>query len=123
MADFAEFNIDGKKYAVNQSDFTMGRMRHAKQWFGAEYGEYLTLLQKFMRGDADAVAFVVWIAMKVAGENPVEPRYMDYAVGDIIMSAADEAELAQEVVEKVEEAQGENPTRETSPPSKGSKRT
>lgn len=89
----AQFKVDDKEYSLDQTDFTMSRMRQAKGWFGPEYGEYLTVLQKFMRGDTDAVALAVWIAMKKEGEHPPEPHRMDYAISDIIMPQSEDEVL------------------------------
>lgn len=121
----AQFSVDGKEYTLSQTDFTMSRMRHAKGWFGPEYGEYLTVLQKFMRGDADAVALAVWIAMKKEGEHPPEPNRMDYAIGDIIMPQSED-EVLEEAIETVKEAVVEDdaaPPTSTKNSKSGSKQT
>lgn len=107
---------DGKEYELKRSDLTMGVLRQFKQWFGTPYGKFLTFTQLLLEGDAEAWACAIWLCQRNAGEKPRDPQYMDFAIGDLMFSAAEEeAEAAKrESEDEGEEGEGD-PLPEASP--------
>ena len=75
-----------REYVLYDRDITMSALRHAKQWFGREYGTYTGFCQLLMTGDADAVAHATWILNRKNGWGGPEPRQMDYALADFIQA-------------------------------------
>ena len=78
--------IDGKQYVFDPgADLTVGGLRHFKSWYGEELGRYQRFLRAFAEGDPDAMACVVWVLKRKAGESTPEPQNMpDFGVGDFI---------------------------------------
>lgn len=117
---FAELEYEGERYTVYQSDFTARRLRQAKMWFGPDYGKYLLLHLNFRQGDADAVAFVIWVALDKEGKARKDPRNLDFAVPEIVFGPSTD-EVEDEVVSTVEEAdEAVDPPSEPSKPRKKS---
>lgn len=83
---------DGPEYELQRSDLTMGVLRQFKQWFGPQYGKFLTFTQLLLEGDAEAWACAIWLVQRNAGEKPRNPQYMDFAIGDLMFSAAEDEE-------------------------------
>lgn len=117
---FAEIEYEGERYTVYQSDFTARRLRQAKMWFGSDYGKYLLLHLNFRQGDADAVAFVIWVALDKEGKAKRDPRNLDFSVPEIVFGPSSD-EVEDEIVEQVEEAdESVDPPSEPSKPHKKS---
>lgn len=74
------------EYDLLPADLTVGRLRQMKQWFGSDYGKYLTFIQLVAQGDADACCCALWIVQTKAGEKPKEPRFMDFAISEFFFS-------------------------------------
>ena len=80
----------GHEYTLARSDIRVGVLRQFKQWFGPQYGKFLTFVQLLMEGDADAWCCALWLCQKNAGEKPKSPQFMDFSVGDVMLSGNDE---------------------------------
>lgn len=74
-----------REYSFGARDITVGRLRQMKAWYGPEYGAYLTFVQLFLQGDADAIACALWICLSKDGVNK-EPKYIDFEPYDIFQA-------------------------------------
>lgn len=72
----------GEVYELNPRDITVVALRQAKAWYGPEYGRYISFVNLFLNGDADAVAVAIWICLKKKGINR-EPQNIDFSPFDI----------------------------------------
>lgn len=120
------FDVDGTTYTYDPDAITHHQLVKIKRWF-PQLGSMAELYAGFAKGNADALASVIWAARTLAGEKEVpEPRYSeDYGIGEILstLEPIDEEmpddDALDEVAQPVEvppEAD-ENPTRaeETAP--------
>ena len=92
-ADNAYFRFkleDGRSYELQRSDITVRHLRMFKSKFGAPYGKFLTFTQLLLEGDADAWCCAMWLVQTNAGEKPKPMEVMDFPVGDVMLSAAEE---------------------------------
>lgn len=81
---------DGPEYELKRSELTMGVLRQFKAWYGPPYGKFLTFTQLLLEGDAEAWGCAIWLCQRNAGEKPRNPQNMDYAIGDLMFSVAEE---------------------------------
>jgi hypothetical protein len=109
---------DGAEYELYAREFTVGILRHFKQWYGAAYGKYLVFIQLMFEGDCDAIACALWLAKRNAGEKPKEPRLLDFSVSDFFTTqpADDEDDEVEESdVKESDPPQSEGALVETTP--------
>ena len=92
----------GQEYELKSSDIKVSFLRQAKQWFGPAYGKYLPFVQMLMEGDGDAWCCAVWLCQKNAGEKPKPPQFMDFSVGDVMLSSLDDDDQDDDVPADVE---------------------
>lgn len=107
-ADNAYFRFkleDGRAYELQRSDITVSALRQFKAKFGAQYGKFLTFTQLLLEGDADAWCCALWLVQKNNGEKPKPMEFMDFPVGDVMLSAAEDDDESED-----EEPEEENPT-------------
>jgi len=82
----------GSEYTLHRDEITVGVLRGWKQKFGPQYGKFMTFTQLLLEGDADAWCCAVHLVQKNAGENPKPPEFMDFAVGEVMLGAAEDEE-------------------------------
>lgn len=82
------FTYNGQELSFSTTrDIGINELRHIKNWYGSELGSYTGLTNLSAHGDPDALACVIWIAMRKAGLKPREPMNMpDFAVGEFMGS-------------------------------------
>ena len=121
-ADNAYFKFkleDGREYELQRSEITVSALRQFKQWFGAAYGKFLTFTQLLLEGDADAWCCALWLVQKNNGEKPKDPRFMDFPVGDVMLSAAEDdgedEESAEDEADPTEDGHQAEPTMSAEP--------
>ena len=96
------FQFQGKEYSfAPERDVGISELRHIKQWFpGSGLGTYNGLTASTAMGDPDALACVVWVAMKKAGvKNLRDPKSLpDFSVGELMGSFVSQAGFPPEPV-------------------------
>ncbi len=99
----------GDVYELHPRDITVGRLRQMKQWYGREYGSYVSFVNMFLQGDADAVACALWLVLSKRGGNVPSPQNIDFAPFEIY-KAINEANEAKLRGDDDEDDQAVNPT-------------
>lgn len=82
------FTFNGEEYDFSpETDIGISELRHIKSWY-SDLGDYQAFTTGIMLGDPDAVACLIWIAQRKAGEKRVrEPlNFPDFSVGEVMGS-------------------------------------
>jgi hypothetical protein len=83
-----KFNGEDLTFSPEQ-DIGISELRHIKAWF-PDLGDYQTFTMQASLGDPDAVACIIWIAQRKAGNKKVrEPiNFPDFSIGEVVGSFA-----------------------------------
>ena len=76
-----------RDYVLEDRDITVDALRHAKSWFGLDYGQYLSFITLLMRGDCDAMCVATWIVNRKNEWPQKDPREMDFAASAFILAS------------------------------------
>jgi hypothetical protein len=78
--------IDGVPYTFDIGEqLTCNTLKKIKGWY-PDLGSLVKFTLAFLKGDPDAMASVAWIVRTAAGEECEDPRFLDFAVGEVIDS-------------------------------------
>lgn len=83
MSRIMQIPYEGKVYDIHDKDLTTSRLIQFKQWYGEDYGKYLTLIGLFQDFDAPALLCALWTAKAVANE-PCDINNLDFSPSDLI---------------------------------------
>jgi hypothetical protein len=107
MADkLCTIPYQGHDYELHPRDITVGKLRMFKDKYGKEYGSYISFVNLFLQGDADAVACALHIVLAKEGKNK-PPEFIEYSPFDIYEAIQ---KANEEPNDEDEEADGVDPT-------------